>query len=84
MQIRVKLFAAAREALQSSEVNLDVPESATTRDLFFEHLPTAFPPLVPILETAALARNQEYCDLDSPTPIAPSDELAVIPPISGG
>jgi len=84
VKLKVLLFAAAREAVGSNSIELDVPEGSTTTDLLKTHLPAAFPALAPVLETAALARNQEYCDVGEPVPLLSTDEIAIIPPISGG
>ena len=39
-------------------MQIEVPDGVTTTELFTNQLPVAYPQLVPILETAALARNQ--------------------------
>lgn len=60
-----------------------------------ELLPSQFPQLKAVLECAVLARNevcaedllskvQEYCDAESPEKLCEGDQVAVIPPISGG
>ena len=39
-------------------MELEVPENTNTKEFYETYLPEAFPTLVPILETAALAVNQ--------------------------
>jgi molybdopterin converting factor subunit 1 len=81
MTIIVKLFAAARELTKAAEVELELPDRATIADA--KHiLSTLFPQIAGLLSRSAIARNQDYAvDTDI---ITPTDELAVIPPVSGG
>jgi molybdopterin converting factor subunit 1 len=81
MTITVKLFAAARELAGAAEVELELPDRATIADA--KHtLSTMFPQIAGLLSRSAIAINQDYAvDTDI---IAPTDELAVIPPVSGG
>jgi molybdopterin converting factor subunit 1 len=81
MTITVKLFAAAREMIGSETVSLELPESATIADAK-RILIEQYPQLEKLLLRSVIARNQEYAlDTDE---IASSDELAIIPPVSGG
>jgi molybdopterin synthase catalytic subunit/molybdopterin converting factor small subunit len=76
VRITVRLFAALRERAGWSERELDAPAGATVRDVW------------PLLELGAeppglaYARNREYAGRDEE--LAPDDEVAVIPPVSGG
>jgi molybdopterin converting factor subunit 1 len=81
MTITVKLFAAARDLTGATEVELELPDRATIADA--KHaLCNLLPQLAGLLSRSAIARNQEYAvDTDI---IALTDELAVIPPVSGG
>jgi molybdopterin converting factor subunit 1 len=81
MIVTVKLFAAARETTGAEEVILELPDGATIADV--KHiLSKIFPQIDGLLSRSAIARNQDYAlDTDA---VAPTDELAVIPPVSGG
>ena len=82
MTFTVRLFAILRERAGSDSVEIELPEGATVSDAF-ERLADA-PGLAELIERMPLrmAVNREYA---SPTTaIADGDELAVIPPISGG
>jgi molybdopterin synthase catalytic subunit len=82
MNVRVRLFAILRERAGSDSIELDLPEGATVADAL-ERL-AASPPLAGTLERlpVRMAVNRSYAPPD--TPLGPGDELALIPPISGG
>jgi molybdopterin converting factor subunit 1 len=76
MQVRVRLFAALRERAGTAEVELDLPDGARVAD--------AMARLSEVVNgvTVVTALNQEYTDADAE--LSPGDELALIPPVSGG
>ena len=76
MNVRVRLFAALREQAGTGRLELDVPEGATVGDVWSR--------LGLGGEPAGLlyALNREYVDRTSA--LSPDDEVAVIPPVSGG
>ncbi len=77
----VYLFAAAREIAGADRVELALPAGATVADVR-KGLRTAFPLLASLLARSAIAVN---CDIaDDHREIVPGDEIAVIPPVSGG
>ena len=81
MTIGVKLFAIVREAAGESALSIDLAEGATVADARDELL-RRLPALAPHLGGCAFAVNRTYA-----TPsgrLANGDELAVIPPVSGG
>ncbi len=81
MKARVKLFAALREMAGESEIELDLPETATVAHVVSE-LDRRYAGMmkggVPIM----VAVNAEYVPDDHP--IRDGDEIAFIPPVSGG
>ena len=81
MRIRVRLFAIQRELAGSREVALELGEGATIED-GWSALVERFPVLAPGRPSVRFARNGEYADPD--TMLADGDELACIPPVSGG
>ena len=82
---RVLLFAAAREALGGQEsVTVELPAAACDTEALRAKLGEAFPALAPVLAAAALALNMEYVPAGEAMGFKEGDELAVIPPISGG
>jgi molybdopterin synthase catalytic subunit len=82
MTVTVRLFAMLRERAGRDSVEIELPDDATVADAF-ERL-AAEPGLSELVGRLPLrmAVNREYVGGDAP--IAPGDELAVIPPISGG
>jgi molybdopterin synthase catalytic subunit len=76
MQITVRLFAALRERAGWSQRSLDLPEGACVGDVWPALALGAEPPGL------AYARNREYADRDAM--VEAGDEVAVIPPVSGG
>jgi MoaE-MoaD fusion protein len=76
MRVRVRLFAALRERAGAAEVELELPEGARVRDALARF--GAIADGVPMV----MAVNQEYAGPEAE--LRPGDELALIPPVSGG
>ena len=81
MRIKLRFFASLRERLGRSEDSCEVPEGATVR-MVWETLKQDHPALVEVERSLAFAVAQEYVDGDHP--LHDNDELAFIPPVSGG
>jgi len=81
MRVRVLLFAILRDAAGAGEVALDLPAGATARDAGAE-LVGRFPALQAYLPRIAFAVNRNYAPAQ--TELHDGDELALIPPVSGG
>ncbi|HEY1516172.1 MAG TPA: molybdopterin converting factor subunit 1 [Solirubrobacteraceae bacterium] len=76
MQVRVRLFAALRERAGTAELELELPDGALVADAL-ERM-RALTDGVPVV----MAVNQEYAEASST--LHGGDEVALIPPISGG
>ena len=76
MKVSVRLFAGLRERAGRDELELDLPEGARVADAL-----AAVEWLAPGV-SLVLAVNREYADGD--VVLRPGDELAVVPPVSGG
>jgi MoaE-MoaD fusion protein len=76
MQVKVRLFAQLRERAGSSSVDVELPEGASVRDAIAALGDVAAG--LPVV----MAVNREYADESAP--LSPGDELALIPPVSGG
>jgi molybdopterin converting factor subunit 1 len=76
VEVTVRLFAMLRERAGAPEVTLDLPDGARVRD--------ALDSLAGLAEGLPLvmAVNREYASEDQV--LDPGDELALIPPVSGG
>jgi MoaE-MoaD fusion protein len=76
MQVRVLLFAGLRERAGTGAVDLELPDDARVQDAL-DRL-SAVAEDVPVV----MAINREYAPADAP--LHAGDELALIPPVSGG
>jgi molybdopterin converting factor subunit 1 len=76
MKVRVRLFAVLRERAGAREIEVDLPDGARVRDALAAVGDLAAG--VPLL----MAVNREYADED--VLLRADDELALIPPVSGG
>jgi molybdopterin synthase catalytic subunit len=76
VEVTVKLFAMLRERAGARELTLELPEGARVRDALSSlgDLAAGIP--------LVMAVNREYADDD--VVLAADDELALIPPVSGG
>ena len=79
MRVRVRLFAAYREAAGNRYVELSLQPGARVADVI-----AALYARVPALDTRSglIAVNQEYVGPEFP--LRDGDEVALIPPVSGG
>jgi len=80
--VRVRLFAILRERAGSESIEVDLAEGATVADAI--RALSELPALAGVLDRlpVAMAVNREYARTD--TRLVAQDELALIPPISGG
>ena len=78
MEVTVRLFAMLRERAGAGELTLELPDGARVSDAL------ASDALAPLAEGIPLvmAVNREYAD--GAQVLDPGDELALIPPVSGG
>ena len=80
MKVSVRLFAGLRERAGSRYIDVELPDGANVSDLLAAMAAT------PVGEIQAgqcvVAINREYADLGEA--IRPEDEIALIPPVSGG
>jgi molybdopterin converting factor subunit 1 len=79
--IKVLLFGAAADRAGSREVELPVDEGVTLAEIW-PLLAEMHPDLAPMRDTLAFAINGEYARKDAG--VSPGDEVAVLPPVSGG
>lgn len=81
-EIRVLFFATARQAAGCSEMELPCDAAGLTLSEFWHRVLSEKPALATLRSSVRLACNQEYLTGDER--IRPGDEVALIPPVSGG
>ena len=79
--MRVLLFAHLKDAAGVAELEMKISEGLDA-DGFWRKLIAAHPGLAKFRPTTRLARNGEYADAQ--TRFTNADEVALIPPVSGG
>lgn len=82
IQVKVLFFAKAREITGKKEWYIVVPQKLSYTDLV-DKVITHFN-LENIRDTLILAVNEEFVPLNSTLILSQKDEIAVIPPLSGG
>jgi len=79
--VKVKFFAAPREALGTDEIFLDVPVGTTVKDLI-DRLQDVYPVLERYTRFLSVAVNRAYAGRQ--TELRDGDEVACLPPVGGG
>lgn len=81
MTIKLKFFAILHDLAGVRESTLALPEGATVA-MAVDAIARQFPVIAKHLPRIAFAVNQEYRNRD--TVLRDGDEIALIPPVSGG
>jgi molybdopterin converting factor subunit 1 len=81
LHLKVLCFGRVRELTGFAEETAEVPQGATLADLF-EQYAARFPKLLAFRASLVASRNQEFTAWD--TPLTSGDEIAFLPPVSGG
>ena len=81
MRVRIRLFASLREAVGEAAAELELAQGATAEDAW-RSLVALHPGLAPRRASLAAAVNRSYKTFDAV--LEDGDELAFIPPVSGG
>lgn len=81
MIVRVLLFGPAKDAAQAEQLHIELPPEATASKLK-EAIVAQAPSMAIVLRTARIACNRQF--VVDPFVIKDGDELAIIPPVSGG
>ena len=78
--VKVLLFGAAAD--RAGVRQTEVAASGTTLAELWPLLVQTYPSLAPMRDTLAFAVNGEYARMEER--VSPGDEVAVLPPVSGG
>ncbi len=79
--VKVLFFGRLRELIGVAEEAPEFPEGATLAQVF-ERYAERFPKLAGFRGSMVVSRNQEFAAWD--TRVSASDEIAFLPPVSGG
>ena len=77
----VRLFARLREIAGAGELTREIPPGATIGTVW-RQLAADFPAIAPYERSISSAVNLEYAHMNQE--IADGDEIAFLPPVSGG
>jgi molybdopterin synthase catalytic subunit len=81
VRVTVRLFARLRDVAGASELARDLPPGATIGDVWRE-LAREFPEFAGYERSISSAINADYARMDQP--VVEGDEVAFLPPVSGG
>jgi len=81
MRVRVLFFGALKDMVGKSGDSLDLADGASVRDVLARY-EAQIPRLKAMLPSLALAVNQQYAGPE--TKLKAGDEVALLPPVSGG
>src|SRR5579872_2189241 len=81
MQVRVLFFGMLKEFVGRSAEECEVPDGADLGTIFDTYA-SRYPPLREMARSIVMARNQQFADLR--TALSQGDEVAFLPPVSGG
>ncbi|MEF3302302.1 molybdenum cofactor biosynthesis protein [Paenibacillus sp. GYB003] len=82
MQLTIRLFAGLSDKLGASSLTVTIDGDAVTGAELKAELARSYPEAAPLIRASFLAKNQTYAG-DGET-LAAGDEIALIPPVSGG
>jgi MoaE-MoaD fusion protein len=81
MQVRVLFFGVLKDLVGQAEDSLSLPERAILRDVL-SYYEARIPELKALSSSIAMSINQQYAPPESK--LEPQDEVALLPPVSGG
>jgi molybdopterin converting factor subunit 1 len=81
MRVKIRLFARLRESAGTPECDLEVPNDATVDDVW-RSLIRRYPSLAPFGDSTSAAVNADFARRT--TRVSADDEIAFLPPVSGG
>ncbi len=81
MRVRILFFGMVKDAAGKSQDTLDLPKGAAVRDVL-THYRARIPAIESLLPSLAVAVNQQYASADAK--LQADDEVALLPPVSGG
>ncbi len=81
MRVTVRLFARLRELAGRESWDIEIPEGSTAADAWAS-VAAATPALAPFDRAISVAVNASFAKMSRP--LADRDDVAFLPPVSGG
>jgi sulfur-carrier protein len=81
MRVTILVFAKLRDLVGAPRLVRDVPAGSTVEDVW-RALAAEFPAAAPYRASLSAAVNEAYAKFS--TPVSPGDDVAFLPPVSGG
>ena len=81
VQVTLRFFAIMRERIGESERQVSFADGSRVADVV-RYVEQEFAEIAPLFRASMVMRNHEYVDREEP--LADGDEIAFIPPVSGG
>jgi len=81
VKVKVRFFAASREAMGTGEIEQELPPGSTVEELM-ARLANEYPALRPYTRLIKVAVNRQYAAPE--TELREGDEVACLPPVGGG
>ncbi len=81
VRVKVLFFGRLKDVVGQSEESLDLADASTVEQLFALYC-TRIPELVKYRSSVVASRNQEFAPWSAP--LQSGDEIAFLPPVSGG
>ncbi len=81
MRVTIRLFARLRDLAGVADLTCDVPPGARVSDVW-RSLAERHPGVAPYASSVSAAVNADFARMDAP--VAEGDEVAFLPPVSGG
>ena len=81
IRVKVLFFGRLKDLVGRAEDSIEFPDAATIEQLFTLYT-ARHPELANYRSSVVASRNQEFAAWD--TPLRPGDEVAFLPPVSGG
>jgi molybdopterin synthase sulfur carrier subunit len=81
IRLNVLFFGRLKDAIGHAQESIEIPSDSRIEDLF-AHCAARYPALAEHRTAIAVSRNREFAAWT--TPLQPGDEIAFLPPVSGG
>lgn len=81
VRVRVLFFGQLKDITGASEDSLEIGEGSSL-EVVFSHYASRFPRLKELRSSIVIARNHQFADAS--TTVSEGDEIAFLPPVSGG